>query len=70
MFHNLRIGMKVEISCKNGNLYTGKVKWKGYVTGRTGEWIGIELDVPGKQQHSKLEMHSVAFLSIKIHWIK
>lgn len=50
MFHNVRIGMKVEISRKNGNLYTGKVKWKGYVTGRTGEWIGIELDVPGKQQ--------------------
>ena len=51
--------MKVEISRKNGNLYTGKVKWKGYVTGRTGEWIGIELDVPGKQQLARLEMSLV-----------
>ena len=47
MFDNIHIGSEVDIFRKSAELLRGKVKWKGAISGRKGEWIGLELFQPG-----------------------
>ena len=48
MYDNIHIGSNVEICRKNGEILTGKVKWKGSIVHRKGFWIGVELDDQGR----------------------
>lgn len=47
LFTNVCIGQRIEVK-HAGKIYSGKVKYKGPLNGVSGDWVGIELDVPGK----------------------
>lgn len=47
LYNNIHIGATVEIIRITGELCSGKVKWKGIISGRKGDWIGLELFLPG-----------------------
>ena len=47
LFSNVNVGQKVEVF-HEGHIYCGKVKYKGTLNGVGGDWVGVELDVPGK----------------------
>eukprot|EP00794_Sanderia_malayensis_P010922 gene10922-12083_t len=42
-FENIRVGADVEV-CREGYLNPGKVRWKGRIAGKNGNWVGVELD--------------------------
>jgi len=44
MYDNIHIGSNVDFCRKNGEILSGKVKWKGSIIHRKGFWIGVELD--------------------------
>lgn len=45
-FENLKIGSRVQ-TVKNGEILTGIVRYKGGLTTKEGDWVGVELDTPG-----------------------
>jgi CAP-Gly domain. len=47
MYDNIHVGSEVDVFRKSGELLRGKVKWKGSIACRKGEWIGLELSQPG-----------------------
>ena len=47
MYDNIHIGSNVDICRKNGQILSGKVKWKGCIIHRKGFWIGVELEDQG-----------------------
>ena len=46
LFTNININQRVEI-LRGGRVFTGRVKYKGYVNGEPGEWVGVALDTAG-----------------------
>lgn len=53
MYDNIHIGSNVDICRKNGEILSGKVKWKGSIIHRKGFWIGVELDDQGRYLYIK-----------------
>ena len=47
LFENINVNQRVEV-LRDGCVYTGTVKYKGNINGIAGDWVGIELDLPGK----------------------
>ena len=50
-FENVHIRADVEV-LRDGYICRGKVRWKGSIAGKTGNWIGIELCEKGKTVRS------------------
>jgi len=48
LFENIKVNQRVEV-LRDGLVYTGTVKYKGCINGVSGEWVGVELDLPGKK---------------------
>jgi len=46
LFENINVNQRVEV-LRDGLVYCGTVKYKGCINGISGEWVGIELDLPG-----------------------
>ena len=46
LFENVNINQRVEV-LRDGDVYSGTVKYKGNINGICGEWVGVELDLPG-----------------------
>jgi len=46
VFENININQRVEV-LRDGQICTGTVKFKGVINGISGEWVGVELDLPG-----------------------
>jgi len=46
LFENIYVNQRVEV-LRDGAIYAGTVKYKGNINGITGEWVGVELDLPG-----------------------
>jgi len=46
MYDNIHIGSEVDVSRSDGEILKGKVRWKGSIANRKGNWIGVELDTP------------------------
>lgn len=47
LFENLKVGSRVQTNW-NGNILKGTVRYKGELITREGDWVGVELDEPGK----------------------
>ena len=47
MYDNIHVGSEVDVSRSDGEILKGKVRWKGSIANRKGNWIGVELDTPG-----------------------
>lgn len=60
MYDNIHIGSNVDICRKNGQILSGKVKWKGSIIHRKGFWIGVELEDQGTYLCTK---HDFIFLN-------
>ena len=43
LFKNIQVGQLVEVLRANGSLHLGKVRFKGSINGRKGDWVGLEL---------------------------
>jgi len=48
LFENVNINQRVEV-LRDGQVYSGTVKYKGNTNGISGEWVGVELDLPGRK---------------------
>ena len=46
LFENINVNQRVEV-LRDGRIYAGTVKYKGRINGISGEWVGVELDLPG-----------------------
>jgi len=46
LFENVNVNQRVEV-LRDGRIYAGTVKYKGNINGISGEWVGVELDLPG-----------------------
>jgi len=46
LFENINVNQRVEV-LRDGQVYSGIVKYKGCINGISGEWVGVELDIPG-----------------------
>ncbi len=46
-FENIRIGVDVEV-LRQGYLVSGKVRWKGQIPDKNGNWVGVELNDRGR----------------------
>ncbi|KAJ8310896.1 hypothetical protein KUTeg_012761 [Tegillarca granosa] len=46
LHHNINVGQRVEVKI-GYNVFRGVVKYKGAVTNRRGDWVGVSLEVPG-----------------------
>lgn len=47
LFENLKVGSRVQTN-RNGYILKGTVRYKGELITREGDWVGVELDEPGK----------------------
>jgi len=47
LFENINVNQRVEV-LRDGEIYSGTVKYKGNINGISGEWVGVELDLPGR----------------------
>jgi dynactin complex subunit len=47
LFENINLNQRVEV-LQDDIVYTGTVKYKGCLNGLRGEWVGVELDLPGE----------------------
>lgn len=47
LFDNIVIGQRVEV-LRHGRIFLGTVRFKGFLNGTPGEWVGVELDEKGK----------------------
>lgn len=47
LHHNINVGQRVEVKI-GYNVFRGVVKYKGAITNRRGDWVGVSLEVPGK----------------------
>ena len=48
LFENVAVNQRVEV-LRDGQVYSGTVKYKGNINGISGEWVGIELDLSGTE---------------------
>ena len=46
LFENINLNQRVEV-LRDGAVFAGTVKHKGCINGLRGEWVGVELDLPG-----------------------
>jgi len=46
LFENVNVNQRVEV-LRDDRIYAGTVKYKGNINGISGEWVGVELDLPG-----------------------
>ena len=46
LFDNIHLGTEVEVA-RHGRICLGKVRWKGHLVTKQGDWIGVELNQPG-----------------------
>lgn len=51
LFENINVNQRVEVLRDDGNINSGTVRYKGCINGMRGEWVGVELDCPGKMYH-------------------
>ena len=51
LFENINVNQRVEVLRDDGNIHPGTVRYKGCINGIRGEWVGVELDCPGKMYH-------------------
>ena len=75
LFNNINVNQRVEV-LRQGEIYAGTVLYKGRIHGEAGDWVGLELDLPGycsinyciTRNYSKLHIaspkHIVQFLMI------
>jgi len=54
LFENINVNQRVEV-LRDGQIYSGTVKYKGSINGISGEWVGIELELPGTYLYAVLE---------------
>jgi len=47
LFENINVNQRVEV-LRDGEVYSATVKYKGNINGISGEWVGVELDLPGR----------------------
>jgi hypothetical protein len=47
LFHNVNVGQRVEVNLGWGNVH-GTVQYKGCLTGKQGDWVGVHLDDRGQ----------------------
>jgi hypothetical protein len=47
LFDNISIGQKVEV-LRSGRVFSGVVKFKGFLNNVPGEWVGVALDQKGQ----------------------
>lgn len=47
LFANINVGQKVQVFYSDA-IHTGIVKYKGGLANTKGDWVGVELDKPGK----------------------
>lgn len=51
LFHNINVGQKVEVNIGWG-LFRGTVQYKGCLTGKQGDWVGVHLEDRGKRKQT------------------
>lgn len=47
LFDNVFPGQRVEVRWNDG-IYKGTVRYKGPIATKSGEWVGVALDYPGR----------------------
>ena len=53
LFENINVNQRVEV-LRDDQVFTGTVKYKGIINGICGEWVGVELDLPGTASTAEL----------------
>lgn len=68
LYTNVTVGQRVEVLL-DGNVFRGTVKYKGFITTRKGDWVGVALDEQGIFPHMPISFMTFCNLWVFRHYL-